>query len=437
MLIKRNHILLQGAVLFSIHAAIAQGINFETALTWDQVKAKAQKEQKYIFLDCYATWCGPCKQMDKEVYPSQKVGNFFNEKYISVKVQFDSTKNDDETVRKWYTIAAQLQQQYHIKALPTYLFCTPDGKVINKGLGYKMEKDLIELAANSLDPAKQYYTQIETYRSGIKNYPSLAWLANEAQYFGNKALADTIARDYINNYLMKLRDERLYTKDNLTFIAFHMSAKDKYFSIFYNNRDRIDSVVEKKFFAQEVIDAYILNEYIVPYMQKADSMHSSDIPWEAIEAKLIKNYGRKDAKRNILDAKIKWYPNKKNWPMFCKSIIDRMHHRDESVKPSLNQYAWWISQYSNSQKQLETALNWADEAIQISNNNGLTPNYTDTKAVLLYKLNRKTEALTTEQKAIDMASEQRNEYYINEFTNHLSKISKAEPIWEVPLNIVE
>ncbi len=53
-----------------------RGIKFENELDWQQVLAKAKAENKYIFVDCYATWCIPCKKMDTDVYSSQKVGDF-------------------------------------------------------------------------------------------------------------------------------------------------------------------------------------------------------------------------------------------------------------------------------------------------------------------------------------------------------------------------
>jgi thiol:disulfide interchange protein len=52
---------------FSDRIDTSKGINFENNLSWEQVKEKAKAENKYIFVDCYATWCGPCKAMDKEV----------------------------------------------------------------------------------------------------------------------------------------------------------------------------------------------------------------------------------------------------------------------------------------------------------------------------------------------------------------------------------
>jgi len=38
----------------------ATGIQFFKG-TFQQALAKAKKENKMIMMDCYTTWCGPCK----------------------------------------------------------------------------------------------------------------------------------------------------------------------------------------------------------------------------------------------------------------------------------------------------------------------------------------------------------------------------------------
>src|ERR1044072_2926152 len=70
------------------------GIKWTTGLSWEQVKQKAKAENKYIFIDVFTTWCGPCKMMDKTVFINDTVGTFFNQHFISVKVQMDRTSND-------------------------------------------------------------------------------------------------------------------------------------------------------------------------------------------------------------------------------------------------------------------------------------------------------------------------------------------------------
>ncbi|KAA3624690.1 MAG: thioredoxin, partial [Bacteroidetes bacterium] len=42
----------------------AQGIEF-LHLTWDEALELAKEEEKIIFVDAYAVWCGPCKRMSK------------------------------------------------------------------------------------------------------------------------------------------------------------------------------------------------------------------------------------------------------------------------------------------------------------------------------------------------------------------------------------
>ena len=37
------------------------GICFHDNKPWKEVLELAQKENKYIFMDCYTSWCGPCK----------------------------------------------------------------------------------------------------------------------------------------------------------------------------------------------------------------------------------------------------------------------------------------------------------------------------------------------------------------------------------------
>src|SRR5688500_9082633 len=70
------------------------GIKWITGITWEQVKQKAKQENKNIFLDCFASWCIPCRAMDKDIYTNDTVGNVMNDKFICVKVQMDKTSID-------------------------------------------------------------------------------------------------------------------------------------------------------------------------------------------------------------------------------------------------------------------------------------------------------------------------------------------------------
>ena len=73
--------------------AQTQGIAFETSRSWKKVVEKAREEGKLIFVDCYADWCGPCKQLASQVFTQKGVGEFFNRHFVNV--QFNVEKDAD------------------------------------------------------------------------------------------------------------------------------------------------------------------------------------------------------------------------------------------------------------------------------------------------------------------------------------------------------
>ena len=70
-----------------------KGMHFEHNTTWQKILAKAKAEKKYIFVDCFTTWCGPCKQMSANIFPLKEVGDFYNKNFINVKIQLDTLRD--------------------------------------------------------------------------------------------------------------------------------------------------------------------------------------------------------------------------------------------------------------------------------------------------------------------------------------------------------
>ena len=177
------------------------GLYFTNGLNWEQIKAKAAREHKYIFLDCFATWCGPCKLMDKNVYSSDTVGRFMNDKFISVKVQMDKSQFDNDPVKEWYITAENLKSSYSITAFPTFLYFSPDGQPIHKAVGYMDSLAFIESARNALNPNERYYTIVNNYQPDKMNTSRLKELALEFQ-LTDRGMAGRIAADYLKRILL-------------------------------------------------------------------------------------------------------------------------------------------------------------------------------------------------------------------------------------------
>jgi len=106
------------------------GIKFYKG-SWKEVAQKADKENKLIFVDIYATWCGPCKLLKKKTFPDKEVGAYFNSKFINT--TFDGEKGDGIT----------LAERYKIKGYPTLLILDSKGNVVAQTAGYMSPEALI------------------------------------------------------------------------------------------------------------------------------------------------------------------------------------------------------------------------------------------------------------------------------------------------------
>lgn len=110
----------------------SQGIQFFKG-NFKAAMAKAKAENKLIFMDAYASWCGPCKMMQRNTFPDALVGKVFNEKFVSVAYDMEVGEG------------LELAAQYPVSAYPTLFFLDADGNVISSELGYRDPSGLVTL----------------------------------------------------------------------------------------------------------------------------------------------------------------------------------------------------------------------------------------------------------------------------------------------------
>jgi len=142
--------------LFWPFYVFATGIQFFEG-TWAEALDKASKENKPIFLDAYAEWCGPCKLMARSVFPDASVGEFYNEHFVNMKIDMEKGEGPG------------LRAQYKVSAYPTLLFVQPTGEVIQKKVGAIDAKNFLALGKQimkSVDKSEEY---AKIYESGERN----------------------------------------------------------------------------------------------------------------------------------------------------------------------------------------------------------------------------------------------------------------------------
>jgi len=410
---------------------MGQGVHFESGLSWEQVVAKAKAENKFIFVDCYASWCGPCKMMDRDVYPNDTVGEAVNARFVSVRVQMDTAKKDDDAVKAWYADAHMLMTTYKISAFPSFLFFSPDGKIVHRGLGLHRVGDFVKLIAKAQDPTKQYYTILAAYRAGSNDFTVMPLLASDAKKFNEPELAFSIAADYLHDQLDKLSYADMCNKNDLNFIAGFakvVSSKDKVFRCLFEHGELADSAMQDKDFAKRFVNYVVTKEEITPAITTAKAK-KMEPDWITIGKKIKYQFGQNYVEENIVNAKVDWYKGQKNWKNYTRYLVMQMDIRGIQNIPNglmgifvLNNGAWDIFQYSNNRAELEKALAWIDRALQMDTAK-LAATMMDTKANLLYKLGQKQAAIQLETKAAQMAPE------VKDIQNDLQKMESGQPTW--------
>lgn len=371
-------------------SAQEKGTHFEHGLTWEQVKEKAKKENKYLFVDCFTTWCGPCKDMANNVFPQEKVGDFFNKNFVNVKIQFDKTKNDSDEVKSWYAVAAAINKEFKVRAYPTFLIFSPKGELVHRIVGGGQADEFIAKAQEALDPETQYYTRIKKYGSGNPSPQILKELVSASEQVYEQENAAKFASSYLDS------QKDLYTKDNLYFLSKYIkSSKSKGFEVILKDTEKVDKVLGKGR-ANEILSNVIIKESIYPELGNPTANIDSLI---AIAAS---KYPKIDMRKDTELMKVKFYQEEKDWDKFQPAVLLFMKNYGEEVNAGTkNSFAWAVFKNSNDLNYLNVALEWSKHSVDATE--GKLFSYIDTYANLLYKLGKKKEAITLLEKARESA----------------------------------
>jgi outer membrane protein assembly factor BamD (BamD/ComL family) len=145
-------------------AVVAVILTAQTGLTdvkwieqraYDGILKRAKSENKYIMIDFYTVWCGPCKQLDKDTYTDAKVAAFLND---MIPVKYDSEQGAGIGVSK----------KYRVNTWPTMMLIGPDGKEIGRHIGFLDAKDFLQVMSDY----KRGIGTIAYYEEKIKENPN-------------------------------------------------------------------------------------------------------------------------------------------------------------------------------------------------------------------------------------------------------------------------
>ncbi len=378
---KAVYVFLSFILLFTyINAEDGKGIQFEKS-TWSEIVSKAAKENKLVFLDAYADWCGPCKWMAKNVFTNDTVAEFFNKNFINAKIDMEKGEG------------VAIAQRYGVRAYPTFLYINGNGDLVHRTCGSCPPQDFIGLAKDALNPEKQ----LVAIKKSFETNPGDVVIAKK--YFTLLENACMIANDDIAKYFSTIKLDDLIQQDNWDMMQLYLNDSDsKEFKYLIKNRKKF---AEK--YSDEKVDQKINSVY---EGNLRDLIRLNDFKsYEALKIK-IKKSGIPTGEEIILSSDLNLYNKKKEWKNYIKTAEKYVNKYGKDDYQQLNSISWTVFENFSDKPSLIKAEKWAKLSVELKDEYANN----DTYANILFKLGKKQKAKAAAEKSIELAKKEGTDY---------------------------
>jgi thiol-disulfide isomerase/thioredoxin len=400
---KANQKMIVKTILLSLSFAatscFAQNrkIEFETS-SFADIKAKAKKENRMIFIDAYAEWCGPCKWMSANIFTNDTVADYFNAKFVNAKI--DMEKGEGPEIAKLY----------EVYCYPNLLFIDGDGKLIHRGAGSSDAKTFIKLAEDAQNPEKRFSKYKDEYESR-KSDPKFLY-----EYLNIISQTCLPFNDVVIGYFNTVKDEDLTSQVNWNIIRDYTSDyKSREFIYLINNIEKFN-----KLYTADSVNTKIKNTLMRSGYNLVNKPDLKEEDYIAFKSEISK-FNTINVDEILFHLDMSYYSNKEDWKNFVDLAVKEGDKYFNDIH-EFNQVSWYIYLFSDDISALQKAESWMQKALEAEENQ---PSYAlDTYASILYKLNKKTEAKAAALKAIETAKS--NGVSEDEYKSTLELLQKIE-----------
>lgn len=328
---------------------------------------------RIIFVDAYAVWCGPCKKMAADVFPDDKVGEFYNKNFVNLKLDMERGEG------------LKFREKYPVSAFPTLFYIDFTGEIVQQVRGAQQVEGFLELgkkALSQIDRSQQYVT---AYENGDRD-PELVFNYVRAL---NKAGKSSLK--IANDYLRTQKD--LTTPFNLRFIFEAAAEADsRIFDLLIQHRKAIEPLES----AQAVKDR--IREACEATAQKAVEFRNRSLLDEAV-AKMKKNYPEKASAFQLSMEMDYWSAmgDMDKYIAACNNYAKKEAAKDPNALSQLGSSI--AKQFGHNPKALQAAETFAKSAADKSTDYKHHLNY----AAILHRNGKKDKALEAARKALELA----------------------------------
>jgi len=359
-------------------------IKFESG-SWEDILAKAQSSGKMIFLDAYASWCGPCKVMERETFTNQEVGSYFNTNFINARIDMEKDKD-----------GPFLSMTYDVKAYPSLYFIHPDGELVYKKEGLLYPADFLDLGSLVKNEGPRITEMRQQYESGERSTDFLTSYVNVIQELGLNE------KEPVLEYFKSLADHDLLASENIKLISTYVSDyQSREFLTMLQNSEVSESVIGIKDYNEYLYMIFL--ERIINHLVEDDSVGLENTKKEALDV------GIENLDEAILYGQAVYFLEIKDFKKALE-FAQKLEKDPRILEIDLfNNIAWGI--YENAESNDREVLLKAKELTRKSLLASDNSHNNDTYASILYNLGEIELAIEFMRRAVNLADEEGSAYF--------------------------
>lgn len=169
-------------VFLALNAPPAVADQISWVYNYDAGMKLARQTLRPVVLDFWAIWCGPCKQMDVEVYRTQRLIETSKD-FVFIQVDIDRDKSTPA--------------RYNVRGIPAIVFMDPQETVLARKDGYTHAGDMLavmKLIPKSLEPVRRNFDGLAEDKNnfdallGLGSFYKQAGFVDAAQEYFTRAL---------------------------------------------------------------------------------------------------------------------------------------------------------------------------------------------------------------------------------------------------------
>ncbi|MCC6702569.1 MAG: thioredoxin family protein [Fluviicola sp.] len=332
-------------------------INFLENQSFVSIQEQAAQTNKLIFMDCYTSWCGPCKWLVNNVFSDSSVGEVYNNQFVNVK--FDMEKGE----------GLDLAKRFNITAYPTLLWLNSKGEVVFKVVGTNTTEAFIDYAKQINNESNLFPNLVNRYLSGERDSSFLKLLAETAQI-----AADEHSGEYTAAYFQTIPQKDWANETNRVLLVRGCLTFDSPQTKFVLNN--------RKLFDNETIDAILYGCLDIEMRNLLASKSEADLKqFLALIDQIAPEFT--DYR---MRAEMYFYQSIGDFKKTNELASNYLKHSKDS--DLLNEYAWFRFENETAIVLLKEALKWAKKSVKLNENSYNT----DTLGQLYNKLGKPRKA---------------------------------------------